>query len=574
MEDRCTQYAKDVVAGAIVAGPHVRAACRRHLKDLEQAGERGYVFDVNKASRVIKYFEKVLMLNGGDFEGVPFVPEPWQAFILGSLFGWVDAETGYRRFRMAYIETAKGSGKSPLVGGICLYGLTADGESRPEIYAAATKREQAMIMFRDAVAMVRQSPALMKKLTLSGGYGKEWNIANLSNDGFFRAISSGDGQSGTRVHMAALDEVHEHKDNTMVEMMRAGTKSHKQALVLMITNSGQSLQTVCGEYHDYGIKVSNGSLEDDSFFGYVCAMDEDDDPLEDESCWIKANPTLDAEIPIPGYKYIRDQVAAGKGIPSKLAYVKRLNFCQWVASDSPFISAELWAETEEDYPIEKLEGRRCYGGLDLGSTLDLTALALVFEPTRQDPKWRLLVWHWTPRDTMVDRRKTDRVPYDTWAERGEIFAPPGKALNRKYLVQHTVELIKKYDVIKIGFDRFRIDDMVTAIQNDDELSEAESAGIDDMLIKYGQGFVDLSPAIEEFERRLLEGEMTHNSNPVLRWCASNAVTVSDPAGNRKLDKTKGWGRIDGMLAAAMAIGTSIKHAHDGKGGNRVFISLI
>ncbi|MCH0726142.1 phage terminase small subunit P27 family, partial [Pseudomonas aeruginosa] len=209
---------------------------------------RGLVWCQDKADRAIGFFEDVLRLNGGDYEGSPFLLAPWQAFVVGSLFGWY-AEEGFRRFRLAYIETGKGSGKSPLIGGIGLYGLVADGEQRAEIYAAATKRDQAMILFRDAVSMVNMSPSLAARIEQSGRNEKIWNLFYPNTNSFFRAISSDDGQSGPRPHMGLLDEVHEHKTAAVVEMMRAGTKSRRRALVAMITNSGSDKNSVAGQYH-------------------------------------------------------------------------------------------------------------------------------------------------------------------------------------------------------------------------------------------------------------------------------------------------------------------------------------
>ena len=281
--DPATQYAKDVTSGKELAGPDIRNACQRHLRDLESCHARGLHWDVEAAQRSIDYFAKVLKLNGGDFEGAPFVLLPWQCFIVGSIFGWKNAR-GFRRFRMVYVESGKGSGKSPLSAGIGLYCLTADKEPRAEVYAAATKKDQAMVLFRDAVAMVDQSPALSARIQKSGGAGKEWNLAFLQAGSFFRPISSDDGQSGPRPHCALIDEVHEHKSNQVVEMMRAGTKGRRQALIFMITNSGHDKTSVCYDYHEYGRKVSAGSIEDDSFFAFICSLDEGDDPFKDESC--------------------------------------------------------------------------------------------------------------------------------------------------------------------------------------------------------------------------------------------------------------------------------------------------
>ena len=173
------------------------------------------------------FYRDVLKLNGGDFEGVPFHLLEWQAFIVGSLFGW-KTEDGYRRFRVAYIETGKGSGKSPLAAGVGLYGLTADNEARAEVYAAATKKDQAMILFRDAVAMVQQSDALTSRIRTSGTGQNIWNLAYLKKGSFFRPISADDGASGPRPHVALLDEIHEHKNGSIVEMMRAGTKAERK----------------------------------------------------------------------------------------------------------------------------------------------------------------------------------------------------------------------------------------------------------------------------------------------------------------------------------------------------------
>lgn len=235
--DPVGNYARAVVKGKILAGPHVRAACQRHLDDLKQAGQRGFFFDRKAAERAIGFFRDVLRLNGGEYEGKPFTLEGWQAFIVGALFGW-KSDDGYRRFRIAYIETAKGSGKSPLAAGIGLYGLVADGEARAEIYSAATKKDQAMILFRDAVAMVDQSPALSRVLGKSGVGQSVWNLSYLKTGSFFRPISADDGQSGPRPHIVLIDEIHEHKNGYVVEMLRAGTKSRTQALIVMITNSG------------------------------------------------------------------------------------------------------------------------------------------------------------------------------------------------------------------------------------------------------------------------------------------------------------------------------------------------
>ena len=541
--DPTTDYARQVTDGRIVVGPIVRAACARHLKDLKDGHKRGLRWSADAANHVINFYSDVLYLNGGDFEGVPYDLLLWQCFIVGSLFGWLNVEDGSRRFRVAYIETAKGSGKSPLVAGIGLYGLTADREERAEIYSAATKKDQAMILFRDAVAMVDYSPMLNSRIVRSGGYHKEWNLAFPATSSFFRAVSSDDGQSGPRPHMALLDEIHEHKDNTVVEMLRAGVKGRRQPLIVMITNSGTSKQSVCWEYHDYAEKVCKGAIKDDTFFGYVCALDPGEDPFKDESCWVKANPSLGITIKD---KYLRDQVTQARGMPSKEGKVRRLNFCQWLDAAEGWIPYLVWQQCEDRYTEKDLLGRKCRGGLDLSSTQDLTAFVLEFEPTADDPYWRTLPYFWLPELGLVEKAEKDRVPYTEWRDHGFLEVTPGRAVDKAFVLQRLAQICDLFDVEHINFDRWRIADLI-AIRDNLGISLPP-------LVPHGQGYRDMGPAVDRTETLMVNNQLRHPGHPILTWCAANAVISQDPAGNKKLDKAKATGRIDGVVGMVMAIG--------------------
>ncbi|HAW62330.1 MAG TPA: phage terminase small subunit P27 family [Pseudomonas sp.] len=577
--DRVTAFAQAVLAGELVAGPDVRNACKRHLRDRDTAELRGLVWDQAAADKALGFFEEVLCLNGGEYEGEPFVLAPWQAFVVGSLFGWYTVD-GYRRFRMAYIETGKGSGKSPLVGGIGLYGLVADDEQRAEIYAAATKRDQAMILFRDAVSMVNMSPALVRRLVQSGRDEKVWNLFYPSTNSFFRPISSDDGQSGPRPHIGLLDELHEHKSATAVNMMRAGTKNRRRAMIVMITNSGSDKNSVCGQYHELGKRICAGIEDNDSLFAFICSLDEGDDPFTDESCWAKVNPSLDFVADperqnegIPGRKYLREQVAEARGLPAKEAVVRRLNFCQWTQADNPWIGWDVWSAAEERVPMRLLRNRPAVAGLDLSSTTDLTAFALLFYPTEADPHWRLLPYFWIPDHQLEERERRDKVPYSVWIREGHLETTPGKAISKLHVLRRLQTICDYFEVHQIAYDRWRIEDL-RELMNEHGITLPE-------LTPFGQGFKDMGPAVDEFERRLLgtvaepdvldldpgdyqlvpreaaEVEtLRHDGNPVLTWNAGNAITVSDPAGNRKVDKQKAIGRIDGIVAAIMATGIS------------------
>jgi phage terminase large subunit-like protein len=548
IKDRVTEYARAVVDKKIIAGPHVRDACARHVKDLETGHLRGLKFEVKAAELAIDFYADVLYLNGREFEGQPFVLNDWQCFIAGSIYGWKKAN-GYRRFQIIYVETGKGSGKSPLAAGVGIKELVG-GVHRAEIYSAATKKEQATILFKDAVAMVRHSPALRERLTIAGSPGREYNIAYLSTMSFFKPISSDDGQSGPRPHVGLIDELHEHKDSFTVEMMKAGFKNDPEPILFIITNSGAGMTGVCRDYHDYAIKVAAGTdgneADSDSFFSYVCALDQDDDPMRDEACWVKSNPSLPL---LPGYDYLRQQVAEAKGMPSKESKVRRFNFCQWVAADNPWLSGALWTSAQLDYDLEAMRGRRCYAGLDLSATTDTTALVLNFEPKELGEPWKIFPLVWLPKQGLADKDAKDRVPYLMWEKQGHLLTTPGAAISQRDLGVQIAQIVKKYelDLVKVAYDRHLIETFKSILNEE---------GIDLPLEPFGQGYVSMAPAVNKFEELLLNGQLKHNGHPILTSHAANTVLSTDAAGNRKPAKDKATGRIDSAVAAIMAVGIS------------------
>lgn len=596
--DRATQYANDVNNNIIIAGPYVRGACQRHINDrTKELTDPTYKFyyDEKEAAEGIAFFEEILCLNGGQFEGKPFVLFPWEAFIVGSIFGWKRKEDHFRRFRLAYIETGKGSGKSPLSAGIGLKGLTADNEQRAEIYAAATFKSQAMVLFRDACAFVDQSPELMKRLKMSGTGENRWNIAHAESNSFFRVISSENkGQSGPRPHMYIADEVHEHRDGNVISLLEKGFKFRRQPLGIEITNSGSDTSSFCFERHELCRKIVTGVVENDDIFAYVCALDEDDikdeygeaseQYLNNEAVWEKVNPSL--PYGIPGYDYIRKEIKKAYGMPSQMAVVKRLNFCQWVAADNPWLSGELWFGCQQagGFDDRMLVNRKCWGGLDLSSTQDLTALALLFEPGYMemeningiwrptstpvfDEFWRLKIFYWIPGDNLTAKEDIDHVPYTVWRDKKHLIALPGKAINKSSVVKLMCEIADKFDLQFIAYDRAKMKDMA---------EHAEKAGVEltfgtwnkekriwdweqgdgIKMAPFGQESRSMDPAISKLEGMLANKTIMHDGNPVSTWCASNAVTIQDEDMNRKISKKKSTGRVDGIVAAVMAAGVA------------------
>jgi phage terminase large subunit-like protein len=548
--DAATRYARSVLAGKTVAGPLVRAACKRHLADLESGPDRGLFWDVRECRRVIKFFATVLRLPDGDRAGQPFKLEAWQAFVAGSLFGWRRGKDGPRRYRTGYVETGKGSGKSPLGAGFGLYMLTADGERGAECYAAAVTRDQAQIPFRDAVRMVERSPALTRRLQKSGERAV-FNLAYLDAASFFRPVSSeGRGLDGKRVHFALIDEVHEHPTDVVIEKITAGVKGRRQPLILEITNSGVDRGSICFQHHEYTERVVTGQVVDDEWFGYVCALDEGDEPLDDERCWKKANPSLGVTIQP---EYLRKQVREAKGMPAKASLVRRLNFCQWVDAANPAIDGALWRACEAEFDEDALAGLEVVGGLDLSGTRDLTALARVYEPDHAGIV-HAVVEFWTPADTLGERSSRDRVPYALWVAGGHVTATPGRAVDYAFVAQRISELQAERSLNRIAYDPYRIKYLERDI---DEL------GLDVELVPHGQGYARsadsglwMPRSVELLEELIGKGKLRVRKNPALTYAAASAVHIADPKANRIYDKRRSTGRIDGMVALAMAIGAS------------------
>ena len=477
--DRTNEYAAGVLAGEIVAGPHVRNACRRHFDDLEKGEARGLYFDIEAADRVFDFFEGVLRLSEGQFEGRPFELHPSQAFIIGSLFGWKRAD-GTRRFRRAYIEQGKGNGKSPMAGGIGLYGLIGDGEAGAQVYAAAAKREQAGILFADAVKMVKASPALAKRIDFSGGPGREYNMAYHASGSFFRPVSRDTGKSGSgpRPYFVLADEIHELPDGKILEMLERGFKFRRQPLLAMITNSGSDRNSICWAEHEWAIKVAAGNIDavtdptyvgnvlDDTTFAYVCSLDDGDNPLTDPSCWPKANPLLGVTIT---EEYLAGVVAQAKNIPAKQNGILWLHFCVWTDAESAWMSREALEPLLADFDPAIHKGKDLLASLDLSQVRDITASAFAVktgevevQATAKDgtpvklkkPTFDAWIEAWTPGDTMQARSTRDKIPYPVWAEQGFIHAPTGETINYRHVAQTLVEYDRDYKIKMVAYDRY------------------------------------------------------------------------------------------------------------------------
>lgn len=593
--DRTDAYALAIVRGEIVAGPHVRNACRRHIDDLAHGSKRGIWFDHAAAERAFQFFEGVLKLSEGQFEGLPFRLHASQAFIIGSLFGWKRAD-GTRRFRRAYIEQGKGNGKSPLAGGIGLFGLIGDGEAGAQVYAAAAKKEQANILFRDAVAMVNQSPALKKRIQFSGGPGREYNMAHHASGSFFRAVSRDTGKtgSGPRPYFVLADEVHELPDGKILEMLERGFKFRRQPLLLMITNSGSDRNSVAWEEHEWAVKVAAGNNDavtdttylgeplDDTSFSYVCALDDGDDPLNDPSCWAKANPLLGVTIT---EEYLAGVVAQAKNIPAKQNGILRLHFCVWTESEAAWMSREVVEPLLQEFTPSQHMGKEIFAGLDLSQNRDITAAAFVVKTGQLEvdgvgkdgapvklvkPTFDAWIEAWTPGDTMHARGERDKIPYPVWAQQKHIHAPKGQSISYRHVAQTLVEYERDFKVRMVAYDRY-------AFRRFEE--EASDLGLTLPFVEHPQGGTKKGKPTPEMERAakehgkvaeglwfpgslraledaMLEGRIRLRKNPVLVSAIMSAVTEEDKWDNRWLAKQRSVNKIDAAVALVMAFGAA------------------
>ena len=580
---RVDAYAEGVLSGEIVAGPHVRNACRRHMDDLAKGAERGLTFDVDAADRVFGFFENVLRLSEGQFEGLPFELHPSQAFIIGSLFGW-KRKDGTRRFRRAYIEQGKGNGKSPMAGGIGLYGMLGDGEAGSQVYAAAAKREQAGILFADAVKMVRASPALAKRVEFSGGPGREYNMAHHGSGSFFRPVSRDTGKSGSgpRPYFVLADEVHELPDGKILEMLERGFKFRREPLLFMITNSGSDRNSICWAEHEWAVKVAAGNVDavtdptyigqalDDSTFSYVCALDDSDDPLNDPSCWAKANPLLGTTIT---EEYLAGVVAQAKNIPAKQNGILRLHFCMWTDADAAWMSREAFEPLLADFDPEIHKGEEIHVGLDLSQSRDITAAGFVVRTgTTPDNKPTFDAWieAWTPGDTIQAREDRDKIPYTVWKREGHIHAPDGENISYRHIAQTLVEYDRDYKVQMVAYDRY-------AFRRFEE--DAAELGLSLNFVEHPQGGTKKAKPTPEmeaaakqagkqadglwfpgslrmFEDAIYEGRIRFKRNPVLVSAIMSAVTEQDKWDNKWLAKQKSINKIDAAVALVMAFGAA------------------
>lgn len=504
-------------------------------------------YDKKKADRAVTFIEN-LCHTKGKWAGTPFWLLPWQEQLIRDIFGIVKPD-GNRQFRTAFVEICKKVGKSELAAAVALYLLYADNEPSAEVYGAAADRQQASIVFDVAKQMVEMSPALMKRSKLMGATKR---IVNYSNAGYYQVLSAEvGGKHGFSVSGLVFDEIHTQPNRQLYDVLTKGSSDARQnPLHFIITTAGNDRHSIAYELHTKAVNILEGRRVDPTFYPVVYGLKDDED-WEDEANWYKVNPSLGYTVDI---ERLRDAYREAKQNPADEITFKWLRCNMWVSSTVAWIPDAIYMRGNEPIDMDALAGRDCYAGLDLSSTGDITALVLIFPPRDEEEKYVLLPYFWIPEETIPRRVKANSVPYDIWEKQGYIMSTEGNVIHYDFIEKFIMDLSEKYHILEIAVDRWNATQM---IQN------LEGEGF--TIVPFGQGFSSMSAPTKEFYRLLMEGRIIHGGNPVLRWMAGNVVIDTDPAGNIKVTKAKSKEKIDGIVAAIMALDRCIRQ--EGQSGS-------
>ena len=504
----------------------------------------GSHYDKKKADYAVKFIE-CLCHTKGDWYGKKFELMDWQEQIIRDIFGTV-REDGYRQFSVAYVEIPKKNGKSEIAAAIALLLLCGDGEQRAEVYGCAADRDQASIVFDVAADMVAQNPALAKRIKVLKAKKR---LVYEPTSSFYQVLSSeAHSKHGFNVHGVVFDELHTQPNRELFDVMTKGSgDARKQPLYFLITTAGTDTHSVCYEQHQKAKDIIEGRKHDPTFYPVIYGI-EDDDDWTDPEVWKKANPSLGETI---GIDKVIAACNSAKETPGEENAFRQLRLNQWVKQSVRWMPMQKWDAC--DFPVnpKALEGRVCYGGLDLSSTTDITSFVLVFPPIDEDDKYQVLPYFWVPEETLALRVRRDRVPYDIWQKQGHLMTTEGNVVHYDFIEHFIDELGQKYNIREIAFDRWG------AVQMSQNLE-----GLGFTMAQFGQGFRDMSPPTKELMRLVLNQQIAHGGHPVLRWNVDNIFIRRDPAGNIKADKEKSTERIDGAIAMIMALDRAVRGGVD------------
>lgn len=504
----------------------------------------GSHYDSEAADFAVAFIEN-LCHTKGTWAGKPFKLLEWQEQIIRDLFGILKSN-GYRQFNTAYVEIPKKNGKSELAAAIALLLTCGDGEERAEVYGCAADRQQASIVFEVAADMVRMCPALSKRVKI---LASQKRLVYLPTNSFYQVLSAeAYSKHGFNVHGVVFDELHTQPNRKLFDVMTKGSgDARMQPLYFLITTAGTDTHSICYETHQKALDILEGRKIDTTFYPVIYGASETDD-WTDPKVWLKANPSLGETI---GMDKVVAACESARQNPGEENAFRQLRLNQWVKQAIRWMPMEKWDACAFPVNPEDLEGRVCYGGLDLSQTTDITAFVLVFPPIDEDDKYVIMPFFWIPEDSLELRVRRDHVPYDVWERQGFIFTTEGNVVHYAYIEKFIEQLGERYNIREIAFDRWGAVQMVQNLE-----------GMGFTVVPFGQGFKDMSPPTKELMKLTLERRIAHGGNPVLRWMMDNIYIRTDPAGNIKADKEKSTEKIDGAVATIMGLDRAIRCGND------------
>ena len=501
-------------------------------------------YDKAKADRAVNFIQ-CLRHTKGEFYCKPFFLLDWQETVIRDLFGVVKAD-GTRQFRTAYVETAKKSGKTELAAAIALYLLCADGEQRAEVYGAAADRQQASLVYAVAADMVRLCPVLNKRVRILES--RKRLVFEPTNSSYQVLSADVKGKHGFNASGCIIDELHCLPDDRLFNVLTKGAgDARRQSLTFLITTAGDDLHSVCYQQHQKAQDIIDGRKTDPTFYPVIYGADESDD-WTDPEVWKKANPSLGITV---GIDKVKAACESAKQNPGEENSFRQLRLNQWVKQAVRWMPMDKWDKCAFKVDPEELEGRVCYGGLDLSSSTDVSAFVLVFPPVDEDDKYVVLPYFWIPEENMEVRVNRDHVPYDVWERQGFLQTTEGNVIHYGFIEKFIEKLGERFNIREIAFDRWGAVQMVQNLEN-----------MGFTVIPFGQGFASMSPPTKELMKLVLEERIAHGGHPVLRWMMDNIYIRTDPAGNIKADKEKSTEKIDGAVATIMALDRAIRCGND------------
>jgi len=513
------------------------------------------VYDPKRADFAVRFIQ-MLKYTKGEWYGKPFVLLPWQEQLVRDLFGIVNKETGYRQFKTAYVEIPKKNGKSELAAAIALYLLFADGEAGAEVYSCAADTNQADIVFRTATEMRKNCGDLQR---ISKTVGSQKRIVFPHNNSFYRVMSSvADTKQGINVSGLVFDEVMAQKTRGFYDTMTSMTgDSRRQPLYFLITTAGRSKTSLCYELHCKAKDVLSGDKVDPAFYPVVYGMDENDN-WEDEAVWQRVNPSLGVTVPM---ETVRANYEQARQNPADEMLFRQFRLNEWSNADVRWMPMDRWDKCGEDLNLDDFEDCDCYAGLDLSSTSDLTALALVFPPRNEGDKFTVMPFFWLPENAIELRTRRDHVQYAVWEKMGVFNTTEGDVVDYDRVLKKIDELSEMYHIREIAYDRWGAEKIRRDLA---ELGDERGFTV----FPFGQGWKSMSPPSKDLMQLVLENKFRHGKHPVLRWNVSNVIIDQDAAGNIKPNKERSTEKIDG--AVAMIMGLARAMIHETSESDRIF----